>query len=514
MANTPIYRKSTGELVTNFGSATALTDAGLINAGYSPDFFTTVAPSPVLKPAPRGDLPVLFGTTNESGQTLFTTRFDKPASADIPRSFATAPLLGSTAFTPSPTPTTISASSLTPRTTQNFSFPNVSGSAVDAYNAAQSAALSFARTTPDDKTPKEEEQSDLIKQIMELNVAQAQKPGEQAQQERAQGVQEKQATVNSLMAQQRQITNEAAQIQLRVQEGRGVTTLIDQRQRTEALRVNAIQSLSISSLLAAAQGDLANAQNLADRALDAKYAPIEAQLEASNKNLILIKNDPETTRQEEKKANERLAINAQIKAQVDEAKRNMQEIQKIGIEAASKGADALTLQKIQNSSNPIDAARLAAPFTNPPKATAAKTAATVSDKPMSTNQIEQFRRSYGWTPPFGYTETQLLQYVKDNPNASPEELEAGAKQVQGQTDASATPATKTTPEAVITFIDGNLTSAQKTSLKKKADTAGISSMWKPASTDIKNYLNSIKTQIQEALDSGFTQEQILEHLAK
>ncbi|MEK9207962.1 MAG: hypothetical protein AAB922_05740 [Patescibacteria group bacterium] len=479
MANTPIYRKSTGELVTNFGSATALTDAGLINAGYSPDFFTTVAPPPKESIVQLSATPKIGGVTQPTietfsrvgptGTTPISNPYISPPSTPVP-------LLGATAFTPSPTPTTISASSLTPRTTQNFSFPNVSGSAVDAYNAAQSAALSFARTTPDDKTPKEEEQSDLIKQIMELNTTEAQRPAEQAQKERAQGVQEKQATVNSLMAQQRQITNEAAQIQLRVQEGRGVTTLIDQRQRTEALRVNAIQSLSISSLLAAAQGDLANAQNLADRALDAKYAPIEAQLEASNKNLILIKNDPETTRQqEEKKANERLAINAQIKAQVDEAKRNMQEIQKIGIEAASKGADALTLQKIQNSSNPIDAARLAAPFTNPPKATAAKTAATVSDKPMSTNQIEQFRRSYGWTPPFGYSEPQLLQYMKDNPNATKEELSAGAGAVAGATS------TAISKEGVEKDMRSLFV---KSELHTMAKELGFASMWTNADTDI------------------------------
>ena len=475
MANTPIYRKSTGELVTNFGSATALTDAGLINAGYSPDFFTTVAPAPKESIVQLSAIPRIGGVTQPTVETFSrvgqtgTTQISNPYISPLT---APTPTLG-VAIPSFTTPSSISSTSLaTPRAQQNFSFPNVSGSAVDAYNAAQSAALSFARTTPDDKTPKEEEQSDLIKQIMELNVAQAQKPAEQAQQERAQGVQEKQATVNSLMAQQRQITNEAAQIQLRVQEGRGVTTLIDQRQRTEALRVNAIQSLSISSLLAAAQGDLANAQNLADRALDAKYAPIEAQLEASNKNLILIKNDPETTRQEEKKANERLAINAQIKAQVDEAKRNMQEIQKIGIEAASKGADALTLQKIQNSSNPIDAARLAAPFTNPPKTTVEEK--IVSDKPMSTNQIEQFRRSYGWTPPFGYSEPQLLQYMKDNPNATKEELAAGA-------DASTAPSTAISKEDVEKDMRALFV---KSELHTMAKELGFASMWTNADTDI------------------------------
>jgi len=52
----------------------------------------------------------------------------------------------------------------------------------------------------------------------------------------------------------------------------------------------------------------------------------------------------------------------------------------------------------------------------------------VKEKILSINQIDQFRRSYGWTPPYGFTESQLLQFMKDNPNATPEELETGAKQ--------------------------------------------------------------------------------------
>ena len=53
---------------------------------------------------------------------------------------------------------------------------------------------------------------------------------------------------------------------------------------------------------------------------------------------------------------------------------------------------------------------------------------------------------------------------------------------------------------------------QLKSLKKRADEAGISSIWKGKKTDVKNYLNSIKDKIQTALDEGYTQEEILEFL--
>jgi len=48
--------------------------------------------------------------------------------------------------------------------------------------------------------------------------------------------------------------------------------------------------------------------------------------------------------------------------------------------------------------------------------------------PMSLNQIDQFRRSYGWSPPFGYSMGQLTQFMADNPGLSPEEYEALANQ--------------------------------------------------------------------------------------
>ena len=50
---------------------------------------------------------------------------------------------------------------------------------------------------------------------------------------------------------------------------------------------------------------------------------------------------------------------------------------------------------------------------------------------MTLWEIGQFERLYGWTPPSGFTRSQLDQYIKDNPNATPKELEAGARQASG-----------------------------------------------------------------------------------
>jgi len=53
-----------------------------------------------------------------------------------------------------------------------------------------------------------------------------------------------------------------------------------------------------------------------------------------------------------------------------------------------------------------------------------------SDKVMTAVEITQFEEKYGWTPPFGFTEKQLIQFMKDNPDATPKELETGAKEAQ------------------------------------------------------------------------------------
>jgi len=61
---------------------------------------------------------------------------------------------------------------------------------------------------------------------------------------------------------------------------------------------------------------------------------------------------------------------------------------------------------------------------------------TPSEKSMSTNQIEQFRRSYGWTPPFGYTQNQLIQFMNDNPGLNPEQYEQLVNQASKENNSS------------------------------------------------------------------------------
>src|SRR3990167_2311850 len=278
-------------------------------------------------------------------------------------------------------------------------------------------------------------------------------------------------------------------------------------ERSKVREKFAIETLRLSAQAKALQGNLTLAEKQAQRAIDTEFAEAEKDLRMKRRNIV--DNYDSLTVEQKKRANNiLLEIDKQdvfVKDRKDEAKAKEDLI----IEVAKTGtATNVDLGNIRNAPDQITAVQLAAPFL----AKKDVLGGGGNDKPLSTNQITQFKKTYGWTPPFGFTSPQLVQYMKDNPNATPAELEAGAKQASKQAEQEETPTNTSTPEAVISFVTSNMTDVQKTALKKKADDAGVSSMWKSANTDIKNYLNSITAQIQEALDSGFTQEEIMSFL--
>ena len=281
-------------------------------------------------------------------------------------------------------------------------------------------------------------------------------------------------------------------------------------ERSRVREKYAIETLRLSATAEALQGNITLAQSQAKRAVDTEFSKAENDIRIKRRNIV-DNYDSLTTEQKKRADKLLLELNNQddfVKDKKDEAKAREDLI----IEVAKTGtATNVDLEKIRKAPDQTSASLIAAPFLHKPAAE------SKLGKPLSINQISQFKKTYGWTPPFGFSLSQLSTYMGDNPNATPAELEEGAREAEkqtGETTPAPTPATTSTPDAIITFITGNMSSEQKTALKKKADTAGISSIWKPASTDIKNYLNSIKEQIQEALDSGFTREEILSHLTQ
>lgn len=189
------------------------------------------------------------------------------------------------------------------------------------------------------------------------------------------GVDEK--TMNDLTAQLTAIKNEAAAIPLQLQQGaaeRGVTTSLLRAQENSRLRTNAIAALGVSTTLAALQGQMATAQYYADRAVEQKYGPIEAQYKTTLANLDLIRQSPaftveEKTRAEQQELNTRLQLD-----KLTRARSNEETSQKVAIDAlqyttqfkpspqyptltiavdAMKSANPVTAQQIASSVNLI-----------------------------------------------------------------------------------------------------------------------------------------------------------------
>lgn len=220
-------------------------------------------------------------------------------------------------------------------------------------------------TPPLEMTKGETEAQGLTDRLMELNKKLQGKSAFQNEQENKFGVDNAAATINDLGSQLQELKNEAAAIPLQLQQGaadRGVTLPQLGRQENSRLRTNAIAALGVSSLMSAAQGQLATAQMLADRAVSAKYEPISEEILALSSNLNLILSSPSYSIEQKNRAQKQLDIQRERQAKLDEIKENETSIKTIALEAAAAGADSVTLKKIQEAKTPIEATQHAATY--------------------------------------------------------------------------------------------------------------------------------------------------------
>jgi LysM repeat protein len=268
-------------------------------------------------------------------------------------------------------PSSLNSSNLNSNGTTNYQQPTDTSGTTTAAMAGVTGSYQQQLAAAEKEGPQDQSISNLINQTLGLNTQDAGKTAftnqENAVDTNGAGssVNARQAAVNSLQAQQTQLLNAYNASQLQDQQGQGVTTDIDQRQRDAVTKQYAIQSLATSSLLAAAQGDLANAQALAKQAVSAIYDPIEAQITANTANINLLKADPATTSEEKTQADAVTAILNAKQAAATQAKANATAVSNIGVTAASylnnfvptaqypTAAQALAaITANQNSSNP------------------------------------------------------------------------------------------------------------------------------------------------------------------
>src|SRR3990167_8365449 len=255
---------------------------------------------------------------------------------------------------------TINSSNLAPVSQIKYTLPkNVPVYDVSKLNVSPQLEM----TQPETKA------QSLTEQLQSLNEGLLGESSYRAKQEKNLDIQEKMTAQKDLESRLRVLQNEAAAIPLQLMKDaskEGVTQYQLGVQETSRLRDNAIASLATASQLEASRGNLTTALELVDRAVAQRYDPIREEINAKTANLDLILKSPEYTVAEKNRAQQQLDIQNERKRQLDEEKDNQTEIYKIAVQAATNGADAMTLRNIQNSKTKEEAVQQASGyFVNP-----------------------------------------------------------------------------------------------------------------------------------------------------
>jgi hypothetical protein len=226
---------------------------------------------------------------------------------------------------------------------------------IDAYNKQNETPL-----------PNQPEISSLQKDLMYLTGQYSQRDAFQSNLEADPALQAKRQQVLDLTNQANALIAESKAIPIRLQQeaqagGANVTKGGLAPIQTAQLRNNAIQALSVSSLLSASQGNLSLALDQVDRAVKAKFDPIKAELDAKRANLEMLMNDPAITREEKRRADiAKLTLDKQEQEQ-KKAEEDMKYVKDYAIKliTMNPGMDSLSMSALQNAKTPQEIVQLA-----------------------------------------------------------------------------------------------------------------------------------------------------------
>lgn len=137
-----------------------------------------------------------------------------------------------------------------------------------------------------------------------------------------------------------------------------------------------------------------------------------------------------------------------------------------------------------------------------------KATTSTGDKPLSTVDLQRIENLYGFVPPLGVTMSEIEQFVNDNPNATPAELQAGIDAwARGET--GETTAGQQGGQFLTKDYFNQLTTEQ---LKDFADKAGASKWYTGKSKDIDRFLDQLMVQIEQERANGYSDQQILDYM--
>ena len=275
---------------------------------------------------------------------------------------ATSPMAGTQAPATSsgfriPASTAITSETLNPQVPTNFITP-------DPTLTYPTSALNS--DIPElQATDQETKDSSLTQQLMDLNNSLTGEQAFRTEQETRQGLPDLFKTQTELASRVTALKNEALAIPLQLQQesiGRGITAGGLQPIQTAALRNNAIQALSASSLLEASRGNITLANDLVDRLVEQKFGPDKEKQKALTANLELVRNDPQTSLQDKNRADKQIALIKKRDDEIAKQEESAKTIFSLATVIAEQGADPKTLAKVQNATSIEEALNLAAPF--------------------------------------------------------------------------------------------------------------------------------------------------------
>ena len=249
----------------------------------------------------------------------------------------------------------ISSANIQPSTEIPFKSPEESS----VYDITK---LNNYSTPPLEITEPEKKAQTLTEQLQALNLSLIGESAYKTEKETEQDIVGLTKTKTDLSNQLKILQNEALAIPQQMQveaTGRGITAGGLKPLETARLRTNAIAALGVSAMLEAANGNLATANDLVDRAVKAKFDPIREEISAKMDNLNLILKSPDYTIAEKNRAQAQLDIQNAKKDAADKAEAEQKGIWGIATTAAQNGADALALQKIQQAKTKEEALQIA-----------------------------------------------------------------------------------------------------------------------------------------------------------
>lgn len=139
-----------------------------------------------------------------------------------------------------------------------------------------------------------------------------------------------------------------------------------------------------------------------------------------------------------------------------------------------------------------------------------------SGETLSPLDIKRIQELYGFTPPLGVTMGEVEQFIRDNPDATPIELQEGMSFFFGEIDDGQGSTTTRNDAINERFLDkdyfrNNYTRDQ---LKDFSDQAGTSSFWTNKGADINRFLDLMTERVQTARAEGWTDREIEEIIAE